>query len=73
MEFKGQIEYVNEEDGTNLFFTYSKIEKELYDSNVCNKSNMKVPLSIYCIYKFSPYCNLWVNFSYNFKRLKPLF
>ena len=34
MEFKGQIEYVNEEDGTHLFFTYSKIEKELYDTNV---------------------------------------
>ena len=34
MEFKGQIEYVNEEDETHLFFTYSKIEKELYDTNV---------------------------------------
>lgn len=36
MEFKGQIEYVNEEDETQLFFTYTKIEKELYDTNVIN-------------------------------------
>jgi hypothetical protein len=34
MECKGQIEYVNEEDETHLFFTYTKIEKELYDTNV---------------------------------------